>query len=125
MTSRCFLSFSVAQESRTPLRAAAGEGRLDLVEYLLWRGADVNASDNVRACRVERYALCCWRIHDGIRHPMASLMCQDGSTALTEAIWGRHLEVMQQLVNAGADVNTRSNVCVEKRDRSRCLLPAV
>ena len=58
-----------------PLFLAAGEGRLDVVRYLLDQGADVNARE------------------------------QQGRTALTEAAFYGRLSVIKELLLRGADVN--------------------
>ncbi len=61
--------------SGLPLFLAAGEGRLDVVRYLLDEGADVNAREN------------------------------RGSTALIEAAYGGHIEVIKELLLRGAEIN--------------------
>ena len=58
-----------------PLLVAAGQGRLDVVRYLLNEGADVNT-----------------------REP-------HGNTALTEATFYGHVSVIKELLQRGADVN--------------------
>ena len=62
----------------SPLRLAAGEGRLQSVRYLLDQGADVNASENY------------------------------GNTALTEATYYGHIPIMRELLIHGANVNAIS-----------------
>lgn len=58
-----------------PLFIAAGEGRLEVVRYLLDQNADVNARE------------------------------QFGNTPLTEAVYHNHLGVTKELVFRGADLN--------------------
>ena len=59
----------------TPLFLAAGEGRLDVVRYLLDQGADVNARERL------------------------------GNTALAEATYYGHIAVIKELLFRGADIN--------------------
>ena len=58
-----------------PLYLAAGEGRLESVRYLLDQGAEVNAREKL------------------------------GDTALTEAAYYGHLDIVKELIFHGADVN--------------------
>ena len=62
-----------------PLFIAAGEGRSDVVRYLLAEGADVNAREQL------------------------------GDTALTEATYYGHLALIKELLSHGADVNAIGN----------------
>ena len=59
----------------SPLFLAAGEGRLDVVRYLLDQGADVNARERL------------------------------GNTALAEATYYGHIAVIKELLFRGADIN--------------------
>jgi len=62
-----------------PLFIAAGEGRSDVVRYLLAEGADVNAREQL------------------------------GDTALTEATYYGHVALVKELLAHGADVNAIGN----------------
>ena len=62
--------------SGVPLFLAAGEGKLEVVRYLLDEGADVNAHENL------------------------------GNTALAEAAYYGHLTVVKELLLRGADINS-------------------
>ena len=64
--------------SGMPLFLAAGEGKLEVVRYLLDEGADVNAREN-------------W-----------------GSTPLAEAAYYGHIDVIKELLLRGADINAIS-----------------
>jgi ankyrin repeat protein len=61
----------------TPLMKASWDGRLEIAEFLIESGADVNASD------------------------------KDGETPLTNAIKREHVEVVQLLLDRGAKVNIK------------------
>jgi ankyrin repeat protein len=61
-----------------PLSLAAGEGKLNAVRYLLAEGANVNASE------------------------------MQGRTALVEAAYYGHVDVVKELLLHGADINTVS-----------------
>ena len=63
----------------SPLFLAAGEGRLNSVQYLLDQGADVNARE------------------------------YGGRTALTEAAFGGNSSVIKELILRGADINAVSD----------------
>lgn len=58
-----------------PLYLAAGQGRLDVVRYLLDQGADVNTREML------------------------------GGTALTEAVYYGHTDIVKELLFRGADTN--------------------
>jgi len=62
-----------------PLFIAAGEGRSDVVRYLLAEGADVNAREKL------------------------------GDTALTEATYYGHVALVNELLFHGADINAIAN----------------
>lgn len=61
--------------SAGPLFLAAGEGKLEVVRYLLDEGADVNASEKL------------------------------GNTALAEAAYYGHIDVVKELLLRGANIN--------------------
>jgi len=62
-----------------PLSIAAGEGRSDVVRYLLAEGAEVNAREKL------------------------------GETALTEAAYYGHAALVRELLSHGADINAIGN----------------
>ena len=72
-------SINSRSNGSTPLFIAAGEGRSDVVRYLLAEGADVNARE------------------------------QFGDTALTEATYFGHLALINELLAHGADINAIGN----------------
>jgi ankyrin repeat protein len=68
-----------------PLNAASESGEVEIVRYLLFKGADVNAS---------------YTYEDGSK----------GTSALIQAIIGGHLDIVKLLVENGADTNYSNEV---------------
>ena len=100
-------------DGRTALQAAAGGGHLEVVERLLAAKANVNAAAAMvlmvgRHCRPQQGAATsrswsgCW-----LRRltSMLLLLSSNGRTALQAAAGGGHLEVVERLLAAKADVN--------------------
>src|SRR5713226_5507731 len=72
-------NINARSNGRMPLFIAAGEGRSDVVRYLLTEGADVNAREKF------------------------------GDTALTEATYYGHVALVKELLAHGADINAIGN----------------
>src|SRR5437870_4061661 len=90
------------EHGMTALMVAARDGRLDQVERLIAKGANVNAAVPTRDLR-ELIAFISW---------MQELPKSDiGYTPLMYAAQGGHLDVAQLLIRKGANVNaaTRDN----------------
>jgi len=93
---------------RTALQAAAETGKVELVQILLNYGADVNAP----GCSALPFA--CQSMHTGSPPQVVSTLLAAGAdvngesagqTALQAAIEVGQVEIIQMLLNAGADVN--------------------
>ena len=81
----------------TPLIHAACNGQLPLVSYLVQRGAEINAADNVRTgC---------------VTNALIKLNAyQKESSSLMHAAENGHLSVVEYLVERGANLNSCNNV---------------
>jgi hypothetical protein len=96
---------------RPPLSEAAYYGRLDVVEVLLGAGADTDESmrDAIYIAASERYVEVLQALLNAGGDPNAT--GPDGKTALWQAVdWGR-TDIVEMLINAGANVNV---VCRER-----------
>ncbi|KAK2548551.1 Protein fem-1-like protein B [Acropora cervicornis] len=90
----------------TPLRAAAYSGNLDIVRCLVENGADVNARNKPRehtplmiACYNGHSKVVTCLIESGAN---IDLQDKEGNTALHEAIYKDHFEIVKELVSLGA-----------------------
>jgi ankyrin repeat protein len=103
-------------QGSTPLHYAANDGKLRLIQALIDRGADVNASNAHWFRSVLSWASNNARI-DAVRLLLASGAKADSLDALHAAAWGgaergqgrehEYVETLKLLVDAGADVNDR------------------
>lgn len=112
------------QNGSTPLLVAAGEGHLEVVEYLVLSGADINENDKVwmHVCvhgmyifvHVYVYTCLCmmyiWHVND------TSCVCimytQGGWTPLFAAAFKGRLDILKYLVSKGGNVNTKDKVWI-------------
>ena len=94
------------------LRNAARDGLLDVVASQIKLGCPVDSSDVVR-CHVFVWCRPSGRASAGLlspRRPRAACL-QNGNTPLLLAAEAGHTEVVQALIDAGADTEARTKVC--------------
>lgn len=100
-------------DSRTVLIDAAAHGNLQIVKTLLERGADVNAKDN-KGYTALSHALEA-RYDDVsdllLKNPKLDPNSRglNGVTALASYVWREQKDVVQNLLDRGADVNAQDN----------------
>jgi len=89
---------------RTPLHEAALRGHKEIAELLIANGADVNAKDNYGATPLD------WAIDDEIADLIRNHGGKTGEewTALIDAAADGNIEVVKQLLAAGANVNAKN-----------------
>ncbi len=87
------------QNGDTALMKAVRNNHVEIVELLLKAGADINAKNNVCAHSVAAFTFV-----------MVLVCCQSGGTSLLFAASRENIEVVQLLLNNGANVNDTNNV---------------
>jgi ankyrin repeat protein len=99
----------------TPLHEAADRGRMAAVEYLVAKGADLNArttDDRKKASAAHYY----WRIawtplqaaeYSAHKDVMRFLMSRGADATIRQAVYAGALEIVARLLAEGADVNER------------------
>ena len=89
------------QRGTTPLIWATNNGHLPVVEYLMERGADIEASDAVSHVTMKPLT----------RHASPyPRMNQNGVTPLLSAAIGGRLSVVEYLLERGANIEAKNNV---------------
>ena len=101
------------QIAATPLINAARDGHLPVVEYLLARGANVNAEDPVSAFRMP------WLVQKSDNDFFQ--MYQYGNTSLLYAAKRGYALVVEHLVAKGAELNVKDNVLYDIIDMNLCM----
>ncbi len=98
--------------NNTPLHLAAGGGHLEVVKFLVSKGADINLGDNENSPPIVNAAL---RSHPEIVRFMldngasATLADDNGATALHFGCMGGDTLIVRMLLDKGADVNAVTN----------------
>jgi len=97
----------------TPLNLASYEGKLDIVKYLLEKGADINTKDREGSTPLQNAAARGWL-------DIAKLLVEKGSnvnyrddndvTSLHFACMSGNLDLVKYLVEKGADINAVSKI---------------
>lgn len=107
-------SASAAAPGLPPLLAAAGTGRADLVSRLLAEGADPRTVDSRagatalhKAC--QRGSLECVRLLIEAGALIDAQCVSTGHTALVEAIWFKHVDVVEYLLDRGAGLGIETH----------------
>ena len=97
-----------AQYGETALMAAAEEGHISVVEYLVWRGADPGPMN--KACFAGYNVESVLPMTTVLMTSHGALRRQFQRTALMGAAEHGHLSIVECLVQAGADVNKANKV---------------
>ena len=98
---------------RTPLYIAVEEGHREIVEILIWEGADVNGEDKEGRTPLH---IAVWKGDLGLVQTLvdfgADVNARDvnGRTPLHIAVEEGHREIMEMLIREGADVNCRDSL---------------
>jgi hypothetical protein len=100
------------QSGFTPLNAAARNGHLEIVKYLVEHGADIDKSDNSRdktpllaASFKGHFDIVKYLVEKGAKVNVQSI---NGFTPLHDAAYVGNFEVVKYLVEHGADVRIRN-----------------
>jgi len=109
---------SLSEDGQTPLFAAIASGNLDMVRLLLWKDADCNIKNNYGWCPIHEAAksgdleICDVLLHKGAN---PNVITDDGVSPLhylcSRSYTNKklHLELLQTILDRGADVNHNSN----------------
>ncbi len=96
------------ESGNTPLISSAMHGNIAVIELLLSLGANVEAKDMVCLGSSARKSIG--------RRFVKFPFCQFGNNALLKAARGGHSEIVELLVQAGANVNERDRVCFQHQN---------
>ena len=93
-------------EIQNALQEAAFAGHQDVVNLLLTRGADVNARGGPFGSAMQ--AALSQKDYDIVEILVRNgYVGEEGATALHQAAWGGHVEVVEFLINKGADIEAQ------------------
>ena len=103
----------------TPLHLAIRRGNFEVAQMLLQRSANVNSRENGGKTPLHLASICAFPSDEGNRHHLVQLLLEygakvhlqdwDQTTALHHASLLRDLDVVQVLLNRGANVNAVDN----------------
>lgn len=108
-TRTILVSHAIAQKGAVWKASEVGSTRE--VEAALFAGGSTEEIDMVSAAR----AFCHLRLRDAVAC-LTCLLAQDGKSPLSIAAQRGHVRVVRQLIDAGADIETKTTVNIE-RDR--------
>ena len=112
----------------TPLHVAAGFNSVDVLEYLISQGADVNAKSMCGCTPLHTAAL--WNPNVDVVQYLISMgadvnaTSKFGDTPLYQAVIALHdgVEVLQYLISQGADVNAKRPLSVANTEERKRIL---
>jgi 7,8-dihydropterin-6-yl-methyl-4-(beta-D-ribofuranosyl)aminobenzene 5'-phosphate synthase len=99
------------EEQETPLHSAVSGGHVDIVEFLIAAGADIDAQDSQKRTPLH---LACYDGHRDIAEKLIShganleARFANGTTPLFWTVPGGHTEVFKLLVKKGADIDVQT-----------------
>jgi ankyrin repeat protein len=103
------LDFKRKRDGRTPLRAAASSGRVEIVKFLLKKGADINANGDSILSSAADGTPAKWKKKLKIAKILVEAGIKTNNSAIIEAARREFLEMVKFLLDNGADPNFVDN----------------
>ena len=107
-----FTSEYVVQVGATALIVAAYWGQTEATSMLLDRGANIEAKDNVCVHAISSLSLKAALFLFNVNDCFVVVSFKDGHTALIFAAFNGNTEVASILLDRGANIEAKDNVCV-------------